>query len=332
MSSVSSKELYEYMNKQSCSVKLTPIKLNAHLRSITCVKFSPNNKLLITTAKDTTPMAWNVETGDLIGIYNGHNGAIWGCDINESSELLATVSSDQSTRIWNINTGEQLHEIEHESASRDVAFGKNNLIAIVTDNLFGEIPKITIYKNNIITHVHESDTKINKCAFNQDSTKLYFCSENGTVSIMNVENGNILLSKIIHQDYNCKKIRFEPNYKGLITSSNDHTSKLLDPRNLEIIKTYENTFPVNDSLVVNGNVKDHIILTGGIEAQSVTTAGNSKFDIKFYSKVLEEFLGSFSTHFGTTETIDMSSNSKYLASGGADGFCYIYKLSDDYFN
>ncbi len=57
-----------------------PILLQGHERAITRVKFNSDGDLLFTCAKDHHPTVWNAYTGERIGTYEGHKGAIWDID------------------------------------------------------------------------------------------------------------------------------------------------------------------------------------------------------------------------------------------------------------
>ena len=331
------KELSDYLERQSCKTSLTPIKLHAHMRAITSTKFSKDGKFVFTTAKDRTPTVWDANTGERMGTYNGHKGAIWCSDPNHDSTLLATASADQSINIWNINNGELLQEIEQEAAVKDVYFSKDNYLIAVTDNMFGETPAVHIYqissdgKEYTLILKVESKVKINRAILNKDNTMGYFCCEDGSVNSINISDGTTYKS-IIHPNHNCKCIKLDPNGLTILTGSNDNTSKLLNIKDLSVINTYVNSFPINTVVSVNDNIKEHIIIGGGVEAASVTTTDNGRFDITFYSKPLEEKLGSFSCHFGPVTSLDMTFDGSKLVSGGEDGFVYIYKLGKEYFN
>lgn len=318
-------KLEEYIKDIEKNITLQPIKLSAHIRALTSIKFNQSSDLLFTTAKDKTPMVWDANTGQRLGTYVGHKGAVWSCDINNDSTMLITGSSDQFAIIWDIKTGDIIKSIEYEAGVKSVCFGSNNLICVVTDDMCREIPKITISdissEINIVCE-YESPIKINKAIFNKDNTKIYFCCIDGSISILDIETSKIVLTKTIYKKYNCKTIRFENNFNTLITGSDDCTSCLLNPKDLSIIKIYNVNFPINSCLIF----KDYVITAGGLDAQSVTTSEGNKFDIKFYSKIFEEFMGSFSNHFGPVNSIDISQDGKLFASAGEDGFCYIYKL------
>lgn len=331
----SSDELNVYCQKQSCKTELTPLKLLAHLRTITSTKFNRDGTLLFTTSKDRVPIVWDTETGKKIGTYNGHDGAVLSCSVNDESTLLATASMDQKIIIWNISDGVILREIEHEAVVRDVYFGKDNKLSAVTDDMFKQIPAAYVYqissdgRSYNLENRRENVIKINKIILGVHNGTAYFCCEDGSVNIWNLKDDS-LIKEIIHPDYNCKSIKLDPNGLTLLTGSSDQTAKLLNINDLSVIRTYINPFPINDIICVNNNIKEHVITGGGVAAADVTTSSNRRFDIIFYSKPLEDRLGSFSCHFGPVTSLNMTLDGTKMVSGSEDGYVYIYKIGGEY--
>lgn len=61
-----------------------PILLKGHERAITCVVYNNDGDLVFTAAKDQIPSLWYAKTGERIGTYQGHQGAVW--DLSVSCE------------------------------------------------------------------------------------------------------------------------------------------------------------------------------------------------------------------------------------------------------
>ena len=59
---------------------MRPILLKGHERSITCVKYNADGDLIFTAAKDLVPTLWFADSGERMGTYNGHLGAVWDLD------------------------------------------------------------------------------------------------------------------------------------------------------------------------------------------------------------------------------------------------------------
>lgn len=68
-----------------------PILLKGHERAITCVMYNNDGDLVLTAAKDQMPTLWYAKTGERIGTYQGHQGAVW--DLSVSCEGSLSVWS-----------------------------------------------------------------------------------------------------------------------------------------------------------------------------------------------------------------------------------------------
>ncbi|KAL0258165.1 hypothetical protein SLS55_007337 [Diplodia seriata] len=107
------------------TVKVVPLTCHGHSRPITHISFSSvidDDYFLISACKDNNPMLRNGVTGDWIGTFLGHKGAVWSARLSSDATLAATGSADFSAKVWDTQTGEALHTLEHEHIVRAVAF------------------------------------------------------------------------------------------------------------------------------------------------------------------------------------------------------------------
>ncbi|KIK59670.1 hypothetical protein GYMLUDRAFT_44108 [Collybiopsis luxurians FD-317 M1] len=104
--------------------KSTPLVAPGHTRPVTHLSFSPlqddGTYLLISSCKDGNPMLreW---TGDWIGTFLGHKGAVWSTKLSLDASRAASASADFTAKIWDTYSGNPLHSFPHNHIVRSVA-------------------------------------------------------------------------------------------------------------------------------------------------------------------------------------------------------------------
>jgi len=106
--------------------KVVPLTCHGHSRPVTHLSFSSivdeENYYLISACKDNNPMLRDGITGDWIGTFIGHKGAVWQSRLSSDATLAATGSADFSAKVWDTHSGECLHTLTHSHIVRAVAF------------------------------------------------------------------------------------------------------------------------------------------------------------------------------------------------------------------
>lgn len=78
---------------------------------IESVEFDAAGERLITASKDRTARIWDVKTGALLGVLEGHNGSLLTARFSPDGQRAATISWDGKVRIFDTATSGLLREI-----------------------------------------------------------------------------------------------------------------------------------------------------------------------------------------------------------------------------
>jgi len=107
------------------TARAVPLTCSGHTRPVVHLSFSSldddGTYLLVSSCKDGNPMLrdW---TGDWIGTFIGHKGAVWSTKLSADSSKAATGSADFTAKIWDTISGAPLHSFPHNHIVRSVAF------------------------------------------------------------------------------------------------------------------------------------------------------------------------------------------------------------------
>lgn len=74
------------------------------------------------------------DTGDWIGTFEGHKGAVWGCALSIDATRAATAAADFTAKVWDTETGDELLSIAHSHIVRAVDFSVDNSVLLTGSN------------------------------------------------------------------------------------------------------------------------------------------------------------------------------------------------------
>jgi len=77
--------------------------------------FNKDGDFLFTSSKDNNPSVWNAQTGELLGVYDGHGAVVWDIAPSWDSSFVLTASGDGLARLFHSTSGALLAELPHES-------------------------------------------------------------------------------------------------------------------------------------------------------------------------------------------------------------------------
>ncbi|CAH0044166.1 unnamed protein product [Clonostachys solani] len=118
-----------------------PLTCHGHSRPVPHISFSHLEKeentsyYIISACKDGNPMLRDGLTGDWIGTFIGHKGAVWQARLSPDASNAATASADFTAKIWDTHTGENLYTIQHDHIVRAIAYPPDNSDLVATGGM-----------------------------------------------------------------------------------------------------------------------------------------------------------------------------------------------------
>eukprot|EP01114_Cavostelium_apophysatum_P014335 TRINITY_DN368_c0_g1_i1.p1 TRINITY_DN368_c0_g1~~TRINITY_DN368_c0_g1_i1.p1 ORF type:complete len:324 (+),score=93.40 TRINITY_DN368_c0_g1_i1:300-1271(+) len=108
-------------------MRKTPLICSGHSRPVPDFSYSPRIEseegfFMASACLDGKPMIRRGETGDWIGTFIGHKGAVWSAHINNRADLVVTGSADYTAKVWDALSGKEIHSFAHTRIIKSVNF------------------------------------------------------------------------------------------------------------------------------------------------------------------------------------------------------------------
>lgn len=256
-------------------------------------------------------------------------------------------------RLYEVATGKCLYVWEFPTAVKRVEFSSDGTqILAITEERMGYQGTLQVFPINRdpSTWTQQSKTPLRTITFSGKKAMVAAWAPFDQYIITGHEGGKVakyfhdkeepesgvdaeLEEQSVHAHaFNVTDLQMSNDKTYFVTSSKDKTSKLIDSKTLDIIKTYETQAPLNSASL--HPTRPYVILGGGQDAMNVTTtsARQGKFEARFWHKVFEEECATLPGHFGPLNTIAIAPTGKVYASGGEDGYIRVYWFDPSFFN
>ncbi|TXG61322.1 hypothetical protein EZV62_012685 [Acer yangbiense] len=224
------------MDKKKVAV---PLVCHGHSRPVVDLFYSPitpDGFFLISASKDSSPMLRNGETGDWIGTFEGHKGAVWSCCLDTNALRAASASADFSAKVWDALSGDELHSFEHKHIVRACAFSEDTHLLLT-----GGMEKILrIFDLNRPEapprEVDRSPGSVRTVSWlHSDQTILSSCTDMGGVRLWDVRSGKIVQTLETKSSVTSAEVSQDGRY---ITTADGSTVKFWDANYFGLVKSY----------------------------------------------------------------------------------------------
>jgi len=295
----------------STKLRQIPITCNGHTRPVVDLRFSdvtPYSYFIISACKDGKPMIREGDTGDWVGTFDGHKGAVWGCSINKEATRAATGAADFSAKLWDALTGAELHSFPHKHIVKSVDFSLDSTKLITGCN----DKKLRLYDLNeystqpIIFEGHTSNIK--KCLFLDKATKILSISDDKSLRVWDTNSGK----EVSSLNFTNIPQSIEVSRDGaLIILAQGSFVELYNSTSLEKLNSFTIPIPVSAASIHPNNQE--------------FVCADENFTLSKYSISNSAVLESFKGHFGPIHSIQFSPDGEIYASGSEDGTLRLWQ-------
>lgn len=305
-------DIFSINSNNDSSLKQVPLTCNGHTRPIVYLHFSTiteNGFYLISASKDGQPMLRKGDTGDWIGTFEGHKGAVWGVVLNSDASLAATGSADFTAKIWNTTQGDELFSLPHKHIVKSVDFRKddNQLLTSSNDKIIRlfDLNNINSDPENFFGH----DDNIRQAVFsNVEGTKFVSCSDDKTVRFWD---------KRSNQEY--FKLTFDEKPNGIEVTDDKSILSICYDQNVIF-------FDLSRMIQIKKFQAPTVIETSSLHPdKNVFVCGGQDFLIYKCDYERCEQIDSFSGHFGAVHCLRYSPDGELYASGSEDGTLRLWQ-------
>ncbi|CAA2982114.1 serine-threonine kinase receptor-associated -like [Olea europaea subsp. europaea] len=288
---------------------VTPLVCHGHSRPVVDLFYSPitpDGFFLVSASKDSTPVLRNGETGDWIGTFQGHKGAVWSCCLDKHALRAASTFADFFVKIWDALTGDELLSFEHKHIVRTYVFSEDSHRLLT-----GGVEKcLRIFDLNRPdappTEVEKSPGSVRTVAWlHSDQTILSSCIDMAGVRLWDVRTGTIVRTLETKSYVTCAEVSQDGRY---ITSADGSTINW----DFGLVKSYD--MPC-------------IVESASLEPKycSKFIAGGEDMWIHVFDFHIGIEVGCNKGHHGPVHCLRFSSSGESYASGSEDGTIRIWQ-------
>ncbi|KAF2265343.1 serine/threonine kinase receptor associated protein-like protein [Lojkania enalia] len=316
------------------TTKVVPLTCHGHSRPVPHINFSAivdeDQYYLISACKDGNPMLRDGITGDWIGTFLGHKGAVWQAKLSSDARLAVTASADFSAKVWDTHTGEALHTLQHNHIVRAVAFPNQPRPQIVATG--GMEKKLRIF--DLSRGSSTSPTNDASSSATVPSYEIGSGVHGGTIkSIVWAADPNILITaaedkKIRWWDLRTQSTIGEYAVDGAVgTCELDNTSMdgILSVAAGKSVYFFDSTSPA--SLIKSVKTSYDIVSVALHSGQRKFVTGQSDTWVRVWDFDEEKELETNKGHHGPIWSVSFSPDGKLYATGSEDGTIKLWKFT-----
>jgi len=284
------------------------------------VKDEETRTFLVSACHDRMPMLRDAKSGDWIGTFVGHKGAVWSTKLDRTACLAATASGDFSCKVWDAITGAALFSFPHQHIVKTVDFSHDSR-RLATGGHEGilRIFYLEQHQNEPVSIVQKENEKITitKCLWLNERVILVAASD-GKIRFWDV-NDTILLHTL-KVEAEVRDVEFCLQNK-ILTVASGSTVSLFE-------LSIENVTEIEGTLRHAHKMPIHFREEGGASLHPSGTkfvAGGSDLWVRVFDAETGEEIECHRGHHGPVRCLRYAPDGNSFATGSEDGTIRLWR-------
>lgn len=169
-----------------------------------CAVVHPTKPWVATAGYDRIIRLWDYQTGTLVRLFEGHNGAVYDLDFDPTGSVLASASADETIKVWQVDSGNRLDTLgQGEAEQLRVRFLKTSentpadidIVATGADRRIRqwrlpslEQPSVSPMLKSIFAH----ESTIHQLAVSSDQHLASTAAQDGTIKVWDTQSWNLI--------------------------------------------------------------------------------------------------------------------------------------------
>lgn len=303
-----------------------------------CYPFGFSRRIYVshTLLSDKKPMIRDGTTGDWIGTFSGHKGAVWSCRLDPTGNLAATASGDFSVQVWDAITGQSLYHFPHQHIVKSCDFSPSSkfLASVGHEGILRVYNLLTPKADPMeIPPVEGQKVVMSKVCWWSDEVVLVGCAD-GKIGFYQVFNGtpedndtswrnnppsapsHVLDTGSKAEIRDMELTTLQSTGQSILTVASGNKVYFYDVNSKQLLKSY----PVPIHFKEEGGASLH-------PSGTQFVAGGSDLWVRVYDFATGKELDCLKGHHGPIRCLRYSPNGQLFASGSEDGTIRLWETA-----
>lgn len=290
-----------------------PIICPGHSRGVPDVAYTnetPDGYFLISSCLDNKAMLRDGATGDWIGTFIGHKGAVWCARMNAAATQAVTASADFSAKLWDALSGECLHTFAHRHVVKSCIFSQDST-HLYTGGHEKKLRVFDLHKPEAAPQIWEGHTNAISHIIEPADSNLILSAGSAEKDVKIWDRRTSSIARTISSSSPLTSLTITLD-RSVITTTSGHDIHFYDADTFNLIKSFHLPREI-EAVAYHATTKKFV------------TTSNSEIWVRAYDFTTGEEIAVNKGHHGSVRCLAMNPSGSAYASGSDDATIRIWE-------